>query len=324
VAGYLLRRLLNYVILLVLATFVAYVLAAWSFDPLSALLGRNPPPPAAAIAAKRAALHLDENVFLRYLHWLGGVCHGDFGQTVAAGNVTDELGSRLLVSLRLVTVGTVAGAALGTLIGAYSAVRQYRLFDQLATAATFVLLSLPVLVLAPIVKWLAVQFNQAVGRPVLQYTGETTAGVSGGLWTQIVDRADHLLLPTVVLTLITIGAYSRYMRGSMLDELGADYIRTARAKGLTRGRAVFKHAFRTALIPMAALFAFGMTGVITGATFTERVFGWYGMGDWLITGISTQDINITLAVTFFAALAVLIAGFLTDLITAALDPRVRQ
>ncbi|GAA4392127.1 ABC transporter permease [Tsukamurella soli] len=321
--GYLLRRLLNYIVLLLLATFVTYMLASATFQPLASLLGRNPPVPAAAIAAKRAALHLDDNPVHRYFVWLWGVCHGDFGQTVAAGSVTDELWQRLLVSLRLVTVGTVLGAVLGTLLGAYSAVRQYKLFDHLATAATFVLLSLPVLVLAPIVKWLAVQFNQGVGHTVIQFTGETTPGAGGSVFADLLDRLNHLLLPTLVLTLFTLGSYSRYMRGSMLDELGADYIRTARAKGLTRARAIFRHGFRTALIPMAALFAFGMTGVITGATLTERVFGWYGMGDWLISGISNQDINITLAVTFFAAVSVLLAGFLTDLITAALDPRVR-
>lgn len=158
-ARYLVRRLVNYVVLLLLATFVAYMLASATFDPLASLLGRNPPVPAAALEAKRAALHLDDNPVLRYFKWLGGVLHGDFGQTVAAGSVNDELGTRILVSLRLVTLGTVAGAVLGTLIGAYSAVRQYKLFDHLATAMTFVLLSLPILVLAPIVKWIAVQFN---------------------------------------------------------------------------------------------------------------------------------------------------------------------
>ncbi len=320
---YLLRRLLNYVVLLILSTFLAYVLASLTFDPLSALLGRNPPVSAQALAAKRAALHLNENVVLRYFSWLGGVVHGDFGQTVTAGNVTDELGRRLLVSLRLVTIGTVLGAVLGTLLGAYSAVRQYKVFDHIATAGTFVLLSIPVLVLAPIVKWIAVQINQLSGHNILQFTGETTAGATGGLFAEIVDRANHLLLPTIVLTLITLGSYSRFMRGSMLDELGSDYIRTARAKGLTRGRAIFRHALRTALIPMAPLFAFGMATVITGATFTERVFGWYGMGDWLVVGITSQDVNITCAVTFFAALSVLVAGLLTDVAVAVLDPRVR-
>lgn len=323
VAGYLARRFLNYLVLLFVATFLTYVLASLTFDPLANLLGRNPPPAPEVIAAKRAALHLGDNPVVRYFAWLRDLLTGDFGETVAAGSVNDELWRRILVSLRLVVLGTVLGAVIGTLIGAYSAVRQYKVFDHIATIATFVLLSVPVLVLAPVLKYLAVQVNEATGSTVFQYTGETSTTVAPGLWPELVDRAQHLVVPTLVLVLFTLGSYSRYMRGSMLDELGSDYIRTARGKGLTKGRAVFRHGFRTALIPMATLFAFGMGAVITGATFTERVFGWYGMGDWLVYGITSQDINITMAVSLFTALAVLISGMLTDILTAALDPRVR-
>lgn len=322
--GYVLRRLANYVVLLLIATFLTYILASYTFEPLASLLGRNPPVPPQVLAAKREALHLDENPFLRYFSWLGDLLfHGSFGQTIAAGSVNDELWRRIGVSLRLVTIGTILGAVFGTLIGAYSAVRQYKLFDHISTVISFVLISIPVLVLAPVLKYLAVQFNQSTGTTFFQYTGETSATLSGGLGDEIINRAQHLLVPTILLILFTIGSYSRYMRASMLDEMHSDYIRTARAKGLTRGRAIFRHGFRTALIPMATLFAFGIGAIITGATFTERVFGWYGMGDWLIYGIDTQDINITLAVAFFSALSVLLSGLLSDVITAALDPRVR-
>ncbi|MBJ7290722.1 ABC transporter permease [Williamsia sp.] len=322
-AGYLVRRLLNYVVLLFIATFLTYMLASLTFDPLANLLGRNPPPSAAVIDAKRAALHLNDNPVLRYFKWLGDLFTGDFGQTVAAGSVNDELWRRILVSLRLVVLGTVLGAVIGTLVGAYGAVRQYKIFDHVATIVTFVLISIPILVLAPVLKYVAVRVNQSTGSEFFQYTGETSTTLEPGLWNEVIDRAQHLVLPTLVLVLFTLGSYSRYMRSSMLDELNMDYIRTARGKGLTRGRAIFRHGFRTALIPMATLFAFGMGAVITGATFTERVFGWYGMGDWLIYGITSQDINITMAVSLFTALSVLISGMLTDIFTAALDPRVR-
>ncbi|MGU3291936.1 ABC transporter permease [Williamsia sp. M5A3_1d] len=322
-AGYLVRRLLNYIVLLFVATFLTYLLASLTFDPLANLLGRNPPPSAGVLAAKREALHLDDNPVLRYFQWLRDVLTGDFGQTIAAGSVNDELWRRILVSLRLVVLGTVLGAVIGTLVGAYGAVRQYKIFDHIATVVTFVLLSIPVLVLAPVLKYVAVKVNQSTGSTFFEYTGETSTTLSPGLWNEIIDRAQHLVLPTLVLLLFTLGSYSRYMRSSMLDELNSDYIRTARGKGLTRGRAIFKHGFRTALIPMATLFAFGMGAVITGATFTERVFGWYGMGDWLIYGITSQDVNITMAVSLFTALSVLISGMLTDILTAALDPRIR-
>ena len=109
----------------------------------------------------------------------------------------------------------------------------------------------------------------------------------------------------------------------MLDVLGQDFIRTARAKGLTRRQALFKHGLRTALIPMATLFAYGVSGLVTGAVFTEKIFGWHGMGEWVVQGIATQDTNIIAAVTVFSGAAILLAGLLSDVIYAALDPRVR-
>ena len=109
----------------------------------------------------------------------------------------------------------------------------------------------------------------------------------------------------------------------MLDVLGQDYIRTARAKGLTRRQALFRHGLRTALIPMATFFAYGVAGVFTGAVFVEKIFGWHGMGEWAIQGVATQDTNIIVAVTVFSAVMILCAGLLSDVIYAALDPRVR-
>ena len=139
----------------------------------------------------------------------------------------------------------------------------------------------------------------------------------------LVDRAQHLVLPTLTLALGAIAGYSRYQRNAMLDVLGSDFIRTARAKGLTRRRAMLKHGLRTALIPMATLFAYGFGALVTGATFIEKIFGWHGMGEWLLIGINTQDMNIVVAVTAFVGLVVLLCGLLSDIVYAILDPRVR-
>ena len=110
---------------------------------------------------------------------------------------------------------------------------------------------------------------------------------------------------------------------AMLDVLGQDFIRTARAKGLTRRRALLKHGLRTALIPMATLFAYGISGLVTGAVFVEKIFGWHGIGEWAVQGVATQDTNITVAVTLFAGAMVLVGGLLSDVIYGLLDPRVR-
>jgi peptide/nickel transport system permease protein len=320
---FLVRRLANYLLLCVIATFLAYTLASLTFRPLSALENRQPPPPPATIAAKAAELHLDQPIPQRFVTWASGVVRGDFGKTVVSAPIAEQVIPRAGTSLRLFIAGTVIGVALGVLMGVATAIRQYKASDYIATFMSFVLLSTPVFVLGTLIKvaWLPV--NLAAGTQILYFTGETTAGFQGTFWESLVDRLQHLVLPTVAIALGQIALYSRYQRSAMLDVLGSDFLRTAQAKGLTRRRALFTHGLRTALIPMATLFAFGFGLLITGGVFTERIFGWFGMGDWLIVGVQDQDANIVATVTLFVAGCVLVAGWLSDVLYAALDPRVR-
>ncbi|TDQ05694.1 peptide/nickel transport system permease protein [Labedaea rhizosphaerae] len=321
--GFLARRLVNYVILCLVATFLAYLLASLTFDPVAILMQRNPPPPEAAIAAKRLALHFDQPIPLRFVHWLGGVVHGDFGRTVTDHNVGDELLPRMGVSLRLFLVGVTVGVILGVILGVVSAIRQYKISDYAATVFSFVILSTPVFVIGPLLKTGALQVNDWLGTEYLKFTGEQTPGFDGSWLASLGDRLRYLIVPTLTIALQQIAYYSRYQRSAMLDVLGSDFLRTASAKGLTRRRVLFKHGLRTALIPMATLFAFGFGLLIVGGTFTEHIFGWYGMGDWLIVGVNTQDANVVATVTLFVAVLVLISGWLSDVLYAALDPRVR-
>jgi peptide/nickel transport system permease protein len=322
-ARFLARRLLNYVALCLVATFLAFALAALTFDPIGKLQSRNPPPPQSTIDAKRAELRLDEPIPQRFVLWLGDAVRGDFGQTVVNTSVSDELPRRIGVSLRLFLLGTVVGIGLGVVLGVASAIRQYRFSDYAATFFSFVILSTPVFLLGLLLKYVALEVNSAAGAQLLVFTGETTPGFQGGFWAALVDRVQHLILPTLTIALGQIAYYSRYQRSAMLDVLGSDFLRTAQAKGLTRRKALFKHGLRTALVPMATLFAFGFGLLITGGTFTERIFGWYGMGDWLVYGIEQDDTNITATVTLFVAVLVLVSGWLSDVFYALLDPRVR-
>jgi peptide/nickel transport system permease protein len=318
---FLARRLLNYVVLLMLASFLTFCLTSVAFKPLDSLQQRSPRPPASVIAAKAAELDLDKPIPLRYLHWASNAAHGDFGTTVTGHPVGEELGRRIGVSLRLVLIGSLFGTVIGVLVGAWSAVRQYRFSDRAITAASLLVLATPTFVIANLLFLVAVQVNSTFGIQ-LSYTGEASPDVVG-LWNQIVDRLVHLFLPTFTLALGSIAGYSRYQRNAMLDVLGQDFIRTARAKGLTRRQALFKHGLRTALIPMATLFAYSVGGLVVGAVFVEKIFGWHGMGEWLIQGISTQDTNIIAAITVFAGGVILLSGLLSDVVYAALDPRVR-
>jgi peptide/nickel transport system permease protein len=319
---FLIRRLLNYAILLTLATFLTFALTSVTFHPLDNLLQRNPRPPQSVIDAKAHDLGLDKPLLPRYANWVSGAVHGDFGKTVTGQPVSAELGRRVWTSLRLVAIGSILGSIIGVIIGAWGAVRQYRLSDRTITVLALLILSAPTFVIANLLILGALGVNEVLGFQLFQYTGETSPYAAGG-WHGIVDRLQHLVLPTTTLALGAIAGYSRYQRNAMLDVLGQDFIRTARAKGLTRRQALFKHGLRTALIPMATLFAYGVAGLVTGAVFVEKIFGWHGMGEWMVQGISGQDPNIVAAFTLFSGTTILVGGLLSDIVYAALDPRVR-
>lgn len=324
---FLARRLLNYLVLLAIASFLTFSLTSLTFTPLDSLLQRNPRPSQSVIDAKAAELNLDKPIPLRYSQWITGVVQGDFGTTVAGQPVSDELWRRIGVSLRLLVVGSVFGTILGVVIGAWSAIRQYRISDRVITLLSLLIISAPTFVIANLMILAALKINSVLGVQIFEYTGETSPDI--GVFSRttsferFIDRLQHLVLPTATLALLSIAGYSRYQRNAMLDVLGQDFIRTARAKGLTQRQALFKHGLRTALIPMSTLFAYSVAGLVTGAVFVEKIFGWHGLGEWIVQGIATQDTNIVAAITVFTGVAVLLAGLLSDIIYAILDPRVR-
>lgn len=320
---FLARRLLNYLVLLALASFLTYCLTSMAFSPLESLMQRNPRPPQAVIDTKAHQLGLDKPIPIRYANWASHAVHGDFGATITGQPISTELWRRIGVSLRLLVIGSVVGTVLGVMIGAWGAVRQYRFSDSAITMLALLLLSTPTFVIANLLILGALRTNWTLDAQLFEYTGETSPGIGGGGWNHFIDRLQHLVLPSLTLALVAAAGYSRYQRNAMLDVLGQDFIRTARAKGLTRRRALVKHGLRTALIPMATLFAYGVAGLVTGAVFVEKIFGWHGMGEWTIRGIATQDTNIVAAITVFSGAVVLLAGLLSDVIYAALDPRIR-
>ncbi|MBX7433604.1 ABC transporter permease [Mycobacterium sp. Y57] len=320
---FLARRLLNYIVLLGVVSFLTFSLTSLTFNPLDSLHERNPRPPQSVIDAKAAELNLDKPIPVRYADWVAGAVRGDFGTTVTGQPVTDELWRRIAVSLRLVLIGSVIGTVLGVVVGAWGAIRQYRLSDRVITLVSLLILSAPTFVVANLLILGALKVNSVLGMQVFEYTGETSPDAVGGVWNQFVDRLQHLVLPTFTLALSAIAGYSRYQRNAMLDVLGQDFIRTARAKGLTRRQALFKHGLRTALIPMATLFAYSIGGLVTGSVFVEKIFGWHGVGEWVVQGVAAQDTNIVVAITMFFGVVILFAGLLSDVIYAALDPRVR-
>ena len=177
---FLARRLLNYIVLLVLASFLTFTLTSVSFKPLDSLESRNPRPPQAAIDAKAAELDLDKPIPIRYVKWATGAVSGDFGTTVYGQPVSDELGRRIGVSLRLLVIGSVLGTVIGVVIGAWGAIRQYRLSDRVITVLSLLLLSTPVFVIANLLILGANGVNSILGVQVFEYIGETSPNAIDG------------------------------------------------------------------------------------------------------------------------------------------------
>lgn len=322
---YLARRLAGYAVLLFVAVSLTYLLAATALDPRSLYELRNPPLEPAAIEASLAAYNLSDAVPLteRYRSWLTGVVTGwDWGRTPAGASVNEQIGGRVWVSLRLVTLGSVVGTVVGVALGTWSAVRQHRAGDRLVTVAALVVISTPTLVLAVVLQIVAVQVNRATGLQLFEFLGEGGAH-GGGAAAAFGDRLQHLVLPTLTLAAGQAAFFSRVQRGLVLDTLGASYVRAARAKGLRRSVAVRRHALRTALVPTGTYFAYTVATLVLGAAFVEAVYGWPGMGIYGVRAIAGQDIHATVAVAAFGAACVLAGALLADLLTAALDPRVR-
>jgi peptide/nickel transport system permease protein len=327
VLKFLARRFANYLVLVALAVTVGYFLAGTSLNARAGFEGRNPPPPKASVDQTLNELNLNNEtpVRERFVTWVKGVLHGDFGTALVSRRpITDEMPLRMGVSLRLLLLGAILGVVLGVTLGVVSAVKQYQATDYLATFGSFLVLSTPVFLLGVLLKYGALNINQRSGTTFLYLLGEYNPEKLGaGFWTEAVDRLKHIILPTLSITLGGVAFYSRYQRNSMLDVLGSDFLRTAQAKGLRRRTALVKHGLRTALIPLATFFAYGFTLLITGATFTEKIFGWHGMGEWFIDSVQANDVNVVMAVLTLDAVLILIAGMLADLVHAALDPRVR-
>lgn len=325
-AGFLARRLAGSAVLAAVAASLAYLLAASALDPRGNYAGRSPAPPPAVVEAHLTALNLNDRVPLarRYLTWAAGVLRGDFGRSVTGAPVGQDLGRRAAVTFRLVLLGLAAGGCLGVAVGTAAAARQYGWFDRLSAAAAFLLLATPAVVLANVLILAGTWINDHLfGRRVLLVAGEYTAGLDAGPWQALADRLQHLALPTATLALGLAAVFSRYQRNAMLDVLGADFLRTAMAKGLTRRAALVRHGVRVALVPVTTYFAFTFGALLTGAAFTEQIFGWHGLGELLITSITGNDVNTVAAICCVAAAAVLAASLAADLLHAVLDPRVR-
>ncbi|MFK7857121.1 MAG: ABC transporter permease [Granulosicoccus sp.] len=322
---YLLKRFLNYAILLVVAINLSWVLAATQLNPRSLYEVANPPIDPISIENNLRSRNLSDQVplFDRWLVWSKAiVLEWNWGQSPRGGNVAEEIDRRIWVSVRLITLGSILGAALGVFIGSWTAMRQYQISDRAFTFLALLSLSIPSFVIANLLQVIATWLNSVTGTRFFEFVGETG---SHGDWfgAALLDRLQHLLLPTIALTILGAAFFSRVQRNVMLDSLDSGFVRTARAKGLTRSKAIIRHALRVSLIPTCTYFAFSIATLFVGAAFMEIIFSFHGMGDYGVKTIQGQDVHGAVATAAFGGLCVLLGALLADILVAWLDPRVR-
>nr|WP_314842433.1 ABC transporter permease [uncultured Microbacterium sp.] len=322
---YLLRRAVGWLLMIVIATNVTYFLA-WAFlDPRSNYVGRRPPLSPDEITRMLEPFNLSDTVPLleRWWTWFSGILfRWDWGQSPVGQSVNDQIAYRMWVSAELVIGATILGAVLGIGLGVYTASRQYKLGDRIGQATSIITMNIPIVVAALGIVLLAIAFNEWVGVRVFYVTGAGSKGVEG-FFPYLLDKLQHLTLPTIALVFTGYANYHLLQRSLLLDNIKADYVRTARAKGLTKQQAIRKHALRPSLIPVATQLAFTIPTVFTGAILTESIFGWNGMGKYFIDTIGKNDVHGVVAVAAFGAVLTAIGAILADIAVVALDPRVR-
>lgn len=322
--GFIVRRILTSFVVLAVASFLVYMIVTSFGDPLAELRNRNPPVPAQVIEARRAELNLDKPPLERYVIWISGAVHGDFGENLAGQEVGPLLFRRLQVTMRMVLLATFIALALAVSVGVYSAVRQYTAGDYAATFFGFLFLSTPVFWLAALLKeFLAIRLNKALGGTYVYTVGAQSPNLTGSFWDRMADYLGHLALPTLSLALISFAAWSRFQRASMLDVLNSDYLRLARAKGLSNMRVLIKHGLRNALIPLTTVVAIDFAAIFGGAVITETVFAWQGMGRLLIDAINRYDPNVVAAWLLVTGAIIILFNLIADILYGILDPRIR-
>jgi peptide/nickel transport system permease protein len=314
---YILRRILISIPVLLGITVVTYVIVTLApGDPVSALVD---PEQVAALGPgwleqQRAELGLDRPLPVRYGLWMKEIAQGNLGYSYSDRQpVADKISERIWPTVKLMLAVQLLALLIALPIGILSAVKQYSIIDYLATVFGFTTISIPSFFLA-----LAGIYVFAVKLRWLPTAGMGTIGEPPSL----LDSLHHLILPATVLGLAQAAPLIRYTRSSMLETIRQDYVRVARAKGLSEGSVITRHALRNALIPLVTVVALTLPQLLGGAVIIEQVFSWPGMGTLAIKAVRGRDYPTIMAINMIGAVAILISSLIADVIYAWIDPRI--
>lgn len=308
-----------------IATIIFFLVSLAPGDPINFLLA--PGVSQEVIDQTRANFGLDQPIYIRYFRWLGAMLTGDFGYSIIHSRpAADVLLAALPNTLLLAACALVSAFVVGIVVGTIQGNKQHSIFDSVASVVLLFFYSMPSFWLAlMLMAVLSLYARNVWGWPIwFPASGIASANFDDlSQFAQLKDRAMHLVVPTLSLSLVLTAGIARYMRSSMLEVIRQDYVRTARAKGLPERVVVFKHALRNALLPIITLVGLYIPFLFSGAVFIESIFAWPGMGRVLVDAISMRDYSVIMAGAFFFALMVVIANLVADILYAVVDPRIR-
>lgn len=312
---YIAKRLLAAIPVLFGLTIIVFVIMSMiPGDPATAILGSYATPE--NVEKLNRDLGLDKSMVEQYFIWIGNLLHGDLGRSYSLNKpVLDEVLSRFNATLILAGTALVICSILGLIAGVISAVRQFGLADKVITFVVLIGISAPSFWLGLILILLF-----AVKIKLFPVSGMYAIYGGGGP----LDLLHHLFLPAMTLAVVATGVIARLTRTAMLEVLRQDYIRTARAKGLSERKVIYKHAFKAALVSVIPVIGIQAGFVLGGAVYIETVFQWPGIGRMLVTAISTRDILLVQGGVLVVAASFVLINLATDLIQVALDPRLRR
>ena len=332
---YIIRRLLFIIPLLLGITVVSFVIAnAVPADPINANLPQNALNDEELVAAFRAKWGLDKSPFEQYLVYMGNLLQGDMGVSIKTNNpVVEDIRQFLPATMELATYSIVVGLIMGIGFGVISAIWRNSIIDYLVRFFALIGVSFPVFLLALIA--LTVfhgELGWAAGPGRLSILTRDPPGITGwftidallaGQFETFQDAFSHLILPSIVLGSYVSGIIARITRSSLLEQLGSDYIRTARSKGLYETSIIFKHGLSNALIPVVTMIGLLYGNLLAGAVLTESIFNWPGIGRYAFRASTSQDFPAIMGVSMLIAFIYVMVNFLVDLLYFFLDPRIR-
>jgi peptide/nickel transport system permease protein len=317
---FILRRLIQTAAVIVLLSYFCYTLMTlMPGDPVELMIQSNPRITAADVARLRDLYGLNQPSYVRYWNWAKSLMAGDLGYSrTYRVPVSDLIGPRLWNTFVLSMTSLVLGLVIAVPLGVVTALRAGTKWDYLINFFAFAGISVPSFWLGIV---LIIFFGIYLGW--LPAGGTATPGIeSAGLWAQLMDRLKYLILPSLALSYLEIGIFLRFTRSAMLEAIRGDYIRTAKAKGLARQVIIWRHGFRNALLPLITIVTLSFATVFSGATITETIFAYQGVGKLVYDSIISNDFNVAMVSFMISVSMVLIFNLLADILYGVADPRI--